>query len=234
MKERPTGEAVPVITVDGPSGSGKGTVSRHLARRLGWHFLDSGALYRVLAVAAARAGVAPGDEAALGSLAERMDVVFDADASGAERVMLDGADVSRLIRTESCGDAASRIAALGGVRRKLLDRQRAFRTPPGLVADGRDMGTVVFPDATVKIFLTASPEERALRRFNQLKNNEISVDLARIVAEVRERDKRDSERKESPLRPARDARILDSTAWDIEETLRRALEIVDSRLNDGK
>ena len=214
---------IPVITIDGPSGSGKGTISLRLARQLGLHFLDSGALYRVLALAARQANIDLQDEAALAALAGELDVSFPAGDACEGKIMLSGQDVSRDIRSETCGNDASRVAALRSVRSALLDRQRSFRQPPGLVADGRDMGTVVFPDALVKVFLTASPEERAKRRYNQLKEKGISANLESLVNEVAERDHRDSTRALSPLRPADDAHILDTSHLDIEQSLDRVL-----------
>jgi CMP/dCMP kinase len=209
--------AVPIVTIDGPSGSGKGTVSRLLAQRTGWHLLDSGALYRLVALAAAVQGLEPNDTAGHARLAERMNVVFTADAAGNERIMLDGREVSAALRTESAGAGASRVAAWPAVRAALLDRQRAFADPPGLIADGRDMGTVVFPQAALKIFLTASAEERARRRYNQLKEKDSGVSLAALSLEIAERDRRDSTRSVAPLVPAADAIVLDSTAMSAAE-----------------
>ena len=220
----------PVVTIDGPSGSGKGTIARLLAQALGFHFLDSGALYRLLALAARRRGVALDDEVALAKLAGELDVRFPADAAG-DTVLLDGEDVSALIRTEEVGAGASKVAALPAVREALLARQRAFRQPPGLVADGRDMGTVVFPDAGVKIFLDASPEERARRRCNQLKEKGIEADYETILADIRARDERDRKRPVAPLKPAPDATIVDTTQLSIEDSLARVRALVDDRLN---
>jgi cytidylate kinase len=209
--------AAPIVTIDGPSGSGKGTVSRLLAQRTGWHLLDSGALYRLVALAGAVHGLEPNDTAGHARLAERMNVVFTADAAGNERIMLDGREVSAALRTESAGAGASRVAAWPAVRAALLDRQRAFADPPGLIADGRDMGTVVFPQAALKIFLTASAEERARRRYNQLKEKDSGVSLAALSLEIAERDRRDSTRSVAPLVPAADAIVLDSTAMSAAE-----------------
>ncbi len=220
--------AAPVITIDGPSGSGKGTVGRAVAARLGWHFLDSGALYRVLGLAALRHGVDLGDEAALAALARDLDVRFE----GA-RVILEGEDVSEAIRGEDAGAAASRVAALARVREALLDRQRAFRRPPGLVADGRDMGTVVFPDAPLKVFLEASPEERARRRFEQLKAQGLDVNLAQILTDIRERDRRDRERPVAPLKPAPDAVVIDSTERDPESVVQEILRLATERIPEA-
>jgi cytidylate kinase len=219
---------VPVITLDGPSGSGKGTISRRLARVLGWHYLDSGALYRLLACAAARDGVALDDAPALAALAARTRGEFRLTSPAGECVLLDGEDVTARLRTEACGRAASLIAALPAVRAALLGWQRAYRTPPGLVADGRDMGTVVFPDAVLKIFLTATPEERAKRRYKQLKDKEKNVSLEAIVNEVRERDQRDGSRATAPLVPADDAVLLDNSGLDVNATLARVLELLPS------
>jgi len=213
---------VPIVTVDGPSGSGKGTISRALARRLGWHLLDSGALYRVTALAAERAGADLGDEAEVARIAAGLDVQFS--DGGEERVLLGGEDVTEALRTERCGEAASKVAALPAVRRALLDRQRAFAVPPGLVADGRDMGTGVFPDALLKVFLTASPEERARRRYKQLIEKGIDVNLHDLSREIAQRDERDANRPVAPLVPAADARIIDSTRMSAEEVTERILQ----------
>jgi cytidylate kinase len=214
--------AAPVIAIDGPTGSGKGTISRALARRLGWSLLDSGALYRLVALAAARAGVAAEDKAGLVKIAHEMDIRFSA-ASQDEQIWLDGAEVSAALRSEEAGRGASRVAVLAEVRQALLERQRGFAVPPGLVADGRDMGTVVFPDAALKVFLTADPNERAERRYKQLREKGIDVSLAALSREIVERDRRDSSRPVAPLRPAADARVLDSTGLTAEETTERVL-----------
>ncbi len=203
---------VPVITIDGPSGSGKGTLGRRVAGALGWHFLDSGALYRVLALAALQRSLALDDGPAIAALAKTISVAFGAG----EDVLLDGAEIGAQLRTESCGKAASRVAALPEVRAALLAWQRAFRKAPGVVADGRDMGTVVFPDAAVKVFLTASAEERARRRYKQLKEKGIDVSLSALSEELVERDRRDSARAISPLKAADDACQVDSTGIDID------------------
>lgn len=213
----------PVITIDGASGTGKGTVSQLLAKYLGWKFLDSGALYRVLALAAQKHGVALDNEKALNVLAEHLDVQFIANESEPPHIILEGEDVTETIRTEPIGNSASIIAALPDVRAALLSRQRAFRDYPGLVADGRDMGTVVFPDAQLKIFLLASPEERALRRYNQLKERGISVTLGGLIEELRVRDRRDKERKVAPLKPADDAICIDTDRLTIEQVVERIL-----------
>lgn len=212
--------STPVITVDGPGGSGKGTLSGMLAARLGWHLLDSGALYRLLAFAAQKRGTDLADEQALVELAANLDVQFIADAEGGEqRIMLEGDDVSRSIRTETVGAGASRVAALPAVRQALLARQQAFRETPGLVADGRDMGTVVFPDAQLKIFLTASPEIRAERRYRQLLEKGETASLAGLLDEINARDERDMNRSIAPLRPAEDAVLIDSSHMSIENVL---------------
>jgi CMP/dCMP kinase len=209
--------SAPVLTIDGPSGSGKGTVSRLLAHRSGWHLLDSGALYRLVAFAGMSAGLAPDDTAGHALIARQMNVVFAADLGADERIMLDGREVSAGLRTEQAGTGASRVAAWPAVRAALLDRQRSFARPPGLIADGRDMGTVVFPHAALKIFLTASAEERARRRYNQLKEKDYGVSLAALSLDIAERDRRDSTRSVAPLVPAADAIVLDSTALNAAE-----------------
>ncbi|HEY8520988.1 MAG TPA: (d)CMP kinase [Gammaproteobacteria bacterium] len=211
---------VPVITIDGPTGSGKGTISRALAVRLGWHLLDSGALYRLVALEAQRRGVPLDDGTRLAAIAEGLDVTFG-DPSGEERVLLAGEDVTAALRTEECGAGASQVAALPEVRSALLARQRAFARPPGLVADGRDMGTTVFPDAVLKVFLTASAEERARRRYKQLKEKGIDVSLPDLSWDIAQRDRRDANRAVAPLRPADDARLLDSTSLSPEEVIAR-------------
>ena len=216
---------VPVITIDGPSGSGKGTISRAVARDLGWSLLDSGALYRLAALAGRRAGVSLADAAALARLAGRFDIRFGSDESGEEKVWLDGQDVTRAIRTEEAGNDASKVAALKEVRAALLERQRGFAVPPGLVADGRDMGTVVFPHARPKIFLTASPAERALRRYKQLKEKGVTANLAALSLEIAERDERDSTRAASPLVASADATVLDTTGLSVADVIDRVLRI---------
>ena len=206
---------VPVITVDGPSGAGKGTISHMLAESLGWHLLDSGALYRVTGHACLIEGVSWDDHGAVAEIARHLQVSFSAAVSGEILVAYKGADVSRAIRTEEGGRGASTVAAIPAVRDALLQRQREFQQLPGLVADGRDMGTVVFPDAPLKFYLTASAAERAERRYNQLIAKGESVSLPRLLGDIEERDARDSSRKVSPLVPAEDAIIIDSTATPI-------------------
>lgn len=218
---------VHIVTIDGPSGSGKGTVSRALADQLGWHLLDSGALYRLTALAAQLKQIPEADETALASLATGMNATLSY-RSGAERATLDGEDVSDALRSEHCGELASRVAAVPGVRHALLDRQRAFARPPGLVADGRDMGTVVFPSAQVKVFLTASSEERALRRHKQLKQKGIDVSLRTLSEDIGQRDERDANRSLSPLRAANDARVIDSTRLSPEEVTARILPLLEA------
>lgn len=215
----------PVVTVDGPSGSGKGTISRAVARHAGWHLLDSGALYRLVALGGAAAGLRADDAARHARVAGSMRVEFGWGPDGEERVRLDGRDVSHEIRSETAGAGASRVAAWPEVRAALLTRQRAFAQPPGLVADGRDMGTVVFPYAELKIFLTATPEERALRRHKQLKDKGSDVSLAALSREIAERDLRDQTRQVAPLRPASDAQQIDSTGLDVEVVVARVLEL---------
>lgn len=222
----------PVITIDGASGTGKGTVSQILAKRLGWNFLDSGALYRVLALAAQKHSVALDNEKALEVLAEHLDVQFIAQDSKLPKIILEGEEVTEIIRSEKIGNAASIIGALPAVRASLLSRQRAFREAPGLIADGRDMGTVVFPDAQLKIFLLASPEERALRRYTQLKDRGISVTLSDLIKELRERDKRDQERAIAPLKPADDAISIDTDNLTIDQVVERILSELEGK--DGK
>ncbi|MEY3182710.1 MAG: hypothetical protein RLZ35_695 [Pseudomonadota bacterium] len=216
---------IPLITVDGPGGSGKGTISLLLARELGWHFLDSGAIYRALALAALQKSVKLDDPAALVALASTLPVVFDEF-----QVCLAGKDVTQEMRTELCGNAASKIAVFPGVRTALLQRQRDFLEPPGLVADGRDMGTVVFPDAPIKLYLEASLAERAKRRYIQLKDTEKNVTLDQILREIEERDKRDKNRASAPLSPAKDAVIIDTTGMSISAVFSAVMHIVKQRL----
>jgi cytidylate kinase len=213
----------PIITVDGPSGAGKGTLSHLLSDSLGWHFLDSGALYRVVGQACVLDNVSWDDHPAVANIARHLDVTFKLSATGEVLVVYRDIDVSRDIRTEQGGRGASTVAAIPEVRAALLSRQREFCRPPGLVADGRDMGTVVFPDAPVKIFLTASAEERAQRRYKQLLEKGESVSLPRLLEAIQERDARDSSRSVSPLVPAEDAIVIDSTSAPIEEVFAKVL-----------
>jgi cytidylate kinase len=221
--------SAPVIAIDGPSGSGKGTVARLVAERLGWHLLDSGALYRLVALAGAVRGLDPADEPGHGAVAAVLDARFEVDASGAERVLLDGLDVTRELRAETTGNMASVVAAMPAVRGALFERQRTFAKPPGLVADGRDMGTVIFPAARLKVFLTASPEERARRRHNQLKEKGLAASLAGLSQEILERDQRDAARTTAPLKPAADAVLIDSTGVSVEAVVQRILDLARNR-----
>lgn len=223
-------QAAPVIAIDGPTASGKGTISQIVAQRLGWHLLDSGSLYRLLALAAQTHAIALDDEPSLVTLARHLDVQFRADAPGVPpRILLEGEDVTQVIRSEECGRGASTVAALPAVREALLARQRAFRERPGLVADGRDMGTVVFPDAMLKVFLTASAEERGKRRYKQLKEKGMDVNLRNLVQDIAARDARDTERSAAPLKPAADSVILDSTGLGINQVAERVLMLFQER-----
>jgi cytidylate kinase len=219
------------LTIDGPSGSGKGTVSRVVAKALGWALLDSGALYRLVALAGRRAGVGLDDGTALARLAQQFDIRFGSNDEGEEVVWLAGQDVSREVRTESAGNDASKVAALPAVRAALLDRQRRFAVLPGLVADGRDMGTVVFPRAGLKIFLTASPAERAARRHKQLKEKGVAATLAALSLELAERDRRDIARSASPLVASADAVLLDTTGMPVDAVVGRVLSLTRGRLS---
>jgi cytidylate kinase len=222
--------AVPVLTIDGPSGSGKGSLAQLLARQLGWHLLDSGALYRIVGLAAVEQGVDLNDESRLACVAEHLDVRFAATQPGEPAaVLLDGRDISNAVRSEQAGYYASRVAVFNGVRHALQARQRAFARAPGLVADGRDMGTEVFPDAPLKIFLTASAGERARRRHKQLMDKGESVNLAALLEDIQARDRRDSERAVAPLRPADDAVVIDSTHLDIAQVVQQVLALLSQR-----
>jgi cytidylate kinase len=217
-------DRAPVIAIDGPTASGKGTIAHRVAQALGWGVLDSGALYRLTALSALKRGADVGDEQAVAVVAGRLDVRFQAD-----RIYLDGEDVAGAIREEQVGNLASRIAAYQPVRDALLARQRAFRHHPGLVADGRDMGTVVFPDAELKIFLVADVESRAIRRCKQLKEKGFSVNLQDLLKDMRLRDERDSSRANAPLIAAADAVTVDSSDLSIEETVKKVLDLWSNR-----
>ncbi len=219
MTDRGVEESPPVIAIDGPSASGKGTIAQGVARALGFHYLDSGALYRLVALAARRQGIGLSDPQALAALAQGLEATFDGD-----QVILEGERVTDAIRSEEVSQAASRVAALAPVRSALLARQRAFRQPPGLVAEGRDMGTQVFPDARLKIFLTASAEERARRRYKQLMDKGMRVSMSDLVREIAERDRRDRERAVAPLRQAEDAVLIDTTSLTVDEIVRAVVE----------
>ncbi|MGL1957481.1 MAG: (d)CMP kinase [Colwellia sp.] len=223
-------ESVPVITIDGPSGAGKGTVARIVAEKLGWHLLDSGAIYRVLAVATQHHHVNLDDEEPLIPMAAYLDVQFEISSQGEAKVILEGENVTNAIRTEEIGVLASKVAAFPRVREALLRRQRAFSVKPGLVADGRDMGTVVFNNAPVKVFLTASAEERAQRRFNQLKEKGFDVRIGRLLDDIRQRDERDQSRKVAPLVPAKGALMIDSTELSIGEVVDKILSFTNEKL----
>ena len=220
--------AIPVITVDGPSGTGKGTLAVRLKQQLGWHLLDSGALYRSLGLAAVNSAISLNNEEKLGTLAASLGLSFEASENGVA-VFLDGEDISTEIRTEEVGAYASQVAAFPLVREMLLARQRAFRQAPGLIADGRDMGTVVFPDAVLKIFLTASAEERAKRRYKQLKEKGNNVTLARLLEDICDRDRRDEQRSVSPLRPAPEAIVLDTTTIEIDDVEKKVMALINER-----
>lgn len=216
-----------ILTIDGPSGVGKGTVARVMAQKLGWHLLDSGAIYRAFALAVDARGVDVADEAAMEEVAMNLDLVFKTEEnSELVSVFLDGEDVSKILRLESTGEMASKVASIGVVRAALLKRQKDFAQAPGLVADGRDMGTVVFADAPFKVFLTASAQERADRRLKQLQNQGATGIISQILADVMVRDERDSSRKNSPLKPAQDALIIDTTTLSIEEVIAQVGELV--------
>lgn len=218
-----------VITIDGPAGSGKGTIAERVASALGWHILDSGALYRLVAYSAQQKQIGFDDHAGLTQVALNLDVTFQAQSKGVVLTILEGEDVSLAIRSETAGEAASKVAAVGPVRDALLTRQRAFAVSPGLVADGRDMGTVVFPQATLKVYLTASAEVRAQRRLKQLKDHGLNANLAGLVGDIQERDARDMNREHSPLRPADDAVTIDTSALTIDKVVAKVLSLFESR-----
>jgi cytidylate kinase len=221
---------IPVVAIDGPSGVGKGTMSAGLAQYLGWHLLDSGAIYRLLAYDAQQRYIELKNETVLAELALSLDMRFEAQADGSARAFLGEEDVTAVIRTEAAGNAASQVAAWPAVRAALLERQRQFQQAPGLVADGRDMGSVVFPDASLKIYLTASAEERANRRYKQLIKKGLNVSLDNVFAAVQERDERDSSRATAPLKPADDALILDTSDLTIEQVFERLKDYVAQRI----
>jgi len=224
-----TNITIPIITLDGPSGAGKGTIAQNVAKELGFHILDSGSLYRLTALASQNDGIDLSDEAAIADVAANLPVVFKATDNGLQ-ILLRGEDASEQIRQEEIGMRASKVAAIPAVRDALLQRQRDFSELPGLVADGRDMGTTVFPYAVVKVFMTASAEERAERRVKQLKEKGINANIAALVADLKARDEQDANRAVSPLKPAEDAIYLDTTSMSIQEVTQKVLELAKQRL----
>jgi len=220
---------IPVITLDGPSGAGKGTIAQNVASTLGFHILDSGSLYRLTALASQNDGIDLADELAIAEIAAKLDVVFKPTGNGLQ-ILLRGADVSETIRQEEVGMRASKVAAIPAVRNALLQRQRDFLALPGLVADGRDMGTTVFPNAPLKVFMTASAEERAERRVKQLKEKGINANIAALVADLKARDEQDENRAVSPLKPAEDAIFLDTTSMSIQQVTQKVVDLAKQRL----
>ncbi|MEM7083721.1 MAG: (d)CMP kinase [Pseudomonadota bacterium] len=231
MSQTARESAAPVLAIDGPSGSGKGTVSHMVASRLGWHLLDSGALYRVVGLAALQRGVAFDESESLAAMVADLAINFVASPGGEEKIELDNQDVTSKIRTEHCGNLASKVAAVPAVREALVAAQRGFRQAPGLVADGRDMGTVIFPDAELKIFLTASAAERAERRYKQLIDKGLDVSLPALLEDIAERDHRDANREVAPLRPAPDAMMIDTTSTPVDEVVAQVLELANQWVN---
>ncbi|QLE85538.1 MULTISPECIES: (d)CMP kinase [Shewanella] len=225
-------QRAPIVTIDGPSGAGKGTISQLLADRLGWKLLDSGAIYRVLALAALHHNVSVENEESLALLAAHLDVQFITNKDNGIKVVLEGEDVSKAIRSQECSNAASKVAAFPRVREALLRRQRAFNEAPGLIADGRDMGTVVFPNTPAKLYLTASAEERAQRRYNQLQDKGFDVNIDRLLTEIKERDDRDMNRPVAPLVPAEDALVIDTTGVSIDDVLHQCLSHIEDKLSN--
>ena len=223
---QPTSNPPPVLAIDGPSGSGKGTIARAVAERLGWRFLDSGALYRAAGLAASWAEIDFSDALALAQCASQVRLRFVERPGEDPHIFVNGVEASAELRTETCGATASAIAALPEVRAALVEKQHSFRKRPGLVADGRDMGTVIFPDAVVKVFLTASAEERARRRYKQLKEKGLDVTIAALLREILARDTRDAQRPVAPLKPADDAVVIDTTGTPIEDVVSRVLDLV--------
>lgn len=219
---------IPVVTIDGPGGAGKGTISQMLAKQLGWHFLDSGAMYRLCGLACLKQGIDLQNQEAVSQAAEQLDIDFRV-ANNSLEVYLNGEEVSGQLRTEATGNAASQIAPIPAVRDALLARQRAFAKAPGLIADGRDMGTVVFPQANLKIYLTASAEERARRRYMQLQGSDDSVSLSAILRDIQQRDERDMNRSIAPLKPAEDAIIIDSSDIDAQQVYEQVLDYMKER-----